>query len=190
VQTAFIAISSALAFCSPLVYVRAILRGEAKPHRTTRIVLLIITVLTFASLLAQHNTVAIWLAGVSVFQSVLIFILSIKYGMGGWAKTDFACLIIALIGIVLWQTTNQPVLALYAAILADFTGMVPALIKTFRYPETEIWAFYLMDVFASIFTLMALENWAIHEYSYPIYVFLINLAMVLLVVRPKKSRTS
>ena len=180
----FIIISSLLALISPLIYARAIFKGKAKPHRTTRLVLLLITSLATASLLAQHNTVAIWLAGVSTLQSIFIFILSIKRGMGGWAKIDVFCLIIALSGIVLWQTTKEPSLALYASIAADFTGMIPALIKTYRYPQTEIWAFYLLDVFAALFNIFAIKIWTVQQFSYPLYLVIINFAMVILVIRP------
>lgn len=184
-QTIFIAISSLLALISPVVYARAILKGEAKPHRTTRLVLLIITALATASLFAQHDRVAIWLAGVSTLQSILIFGLSIKRGMGGWAKTDLICLAIALIGIALWKTTDNPTLALYCSIGADFTGMVPAIIKTFRFPETEIWQFFFLDVLAAAFSMLALKAWGVQDFAYPIYIFAINLLMTGLVLRPK-----
>jgi len=175
-----------LALISPVIYAKAILKGEAKPHRTTRLVLLLITSLATASLFAQHNTVAIWLAGVSTLQAIVIFALSIKHGMGGWAKSDMICLVIALLGIGLWQTTKQPTLALYAAIAADFTGMVPAIIKTYKFPKTEIWSFFFLDTVAAIFSLMAIKNWRIEEFSYPLYLMLINLAMVLLIIIPRK----
>jgi hypothetical protein len=189
-QIAFIFLSSLLAFISPLIYAKAILKGRAKPHRTTRFVLLIITSLATASLFAQHNTVAIWLAGVSTLQAILLFVLSIRHGMGGWAKMDFLCLIIALAGIVLWQTTKEPSLALYASIAADFTGMVPAIIKTYKFPHTEIWSFFLLDVFAAIFSLLALKAWTVQEFSYPLYIMIINSIMVLLVIRPKLAPKS
>src|SRR5260221_8402391 len=151
----FIIISSLLALISPIIYVRAILKGEAKPHRTTRLTILITTVLATASLFVQHDTVAIWLAGVSAFQAIVIFTLSIKYGMGGWAKSDLLCLGIALAGIILWQTTKNPVIALYASIAADFTGMVPTLLKTYHFPKTEIWTFFAIDTLAAAFNLFA-----------------------------------
>lgn len=186
-KNVFIGISSILALISPIIYARAILRGEAKPHRTTRFVLLLITSLTTASLFAQHNTVAVWLAGVSTLQSILIFTLSIKHGMGGWAKSDLICFVIALAGIVLWQTTSNPTLALYAAIVADATGMIPALIKTYRFPNTEIWQFYLLDVFAAGFNMLAITTWTVQETSYPVYIMGINALMVFLVIRPMKT---
>lgn len=158
-QSVFILISSIFALISPIIYVKAIVKGAAKPHRTTRLVLLIITVLTTASLFAQHNTVAIWLAGVSTLQSIVIFTLSIKRGMGGFTKSDGICLIIALIGIILWQVTKNPIVALYCALLADFTGMIPTVVKAYKFPHTEIYQFFLLDVFAGIFSLLAIQRW-------------------------------
>ncbi len=184
----FILISSVIALISPIIYARAIFKGEAKPHRTTRLVLLLITALTTASLFAQQDTVAIWLAGVSTIQSIAIFILSIKHGMGGYSRSDIICLLIALAGIVLWKVTENPVVALYFAILADFTGMIPALIKTYKLPHTEIYQFFLMDVFAGLFSLMAVRSWTLQEISFPIYIFLINLVMVLIIIRPNFRR--
>ncbi len=182
----FIIISSALALISPIVYSKAILKGEAKPHRTTRFILLLITVLATASLFAQGDKVAVWLAGVSAIQSIVVFVLSLKFGMGGWGKIDLICFGIALLGIFLWQTTSNPLLGLYASILADFTGIIPALIKTYRFPKTEIVLFYLIDVFAALFNVLAVEQFTVAQASYPIYLMIINLAMVLLIIRPVK----
>lgn len=184
-QIAFIFLSSLLVFVSPLIYAKAILKGRAKPHRTTRFVLLLIMSLATASLFARHDTVVIWLTGVSALQAILLFGLSIRYGMGGWSKTDILCLIIAFVGVIVWQTTKEPSLALYASIVADFTGMVPAIIKTYKYPQTEIWSFFLLDVFAAIFILLALKSWTVQEFSYPLYIMIINSIMVLLITRPK-----
>lgn len=184
----FVIISSILALISPLVYSAAILKGNAKPHRTTRLVLLIITTISTFALFAAGDRVAVWLAGVSMLQSILIFVLSIKHGMGGWSKLDILCLLIALIGIVLWRTTNNPILALYFSIIADFTGVIPSIIKTYRFPKTEVWSFFLLDVFAAIFSLLALQNWTLQDYAFPLYIFLINSVMVALIVSPRPKR--
>ena len=134
-------IAAILALVAPIVYIRAILKGEAKPHRTTRFVLMLITLITASALFANGDRVALWLAAASAIQAAVIFGMSLKYGMGGKDKVDILCLLIAMLGIVLWQVTKQPVLALYFAIAADFTGGVPMFIKTWREPETEIWSY-------------------------------------------------
>lgn len=173
--------STILVLSSPLVYIRSILRGISKPHRTTRFVLLIITGLSTAALWDAKGA-AFWLALASFIQALLIFILSIKRGMGGWAKIDIACLIIALIGIVLWQTSGQPAVGLFASIIADYVGMVPALIKTYKHPNTEDWRFYAMDTIAGMLSILALEIYTLYTLSYPIYIVLINAAMVAIIL--------
>jgi hypothetical protein len=41
-----------------------------------------------------------------------------------------------------------------------------------------------MDVFAGIFSLLAVKTWAPEQISYPIYILLINLVEVMLILRP------
>ncbi len=182
-QTFLIVISSTLALISPVIYARSILRGETKPHRTTRFVLLLITALSTASLLASHNTVAVWLAGVSTLQAILIFYLSIKHGMGGWSRSDIVCLLIALAGIVAWQTTKNPLFGLYFSILADFVGMIPALMKTYRLPHTENILFYILDSVAGLLSLFAVNRFVLQQIMYPVYILFINGIMAFIIVR-------
>ena len=182
-----ILLSSVVALISPVIYITAILKGQARPHRTTRVILLLTAVLSTAALLAQHDRVAIWLAGIATIQSVVILGLSLKYGMGGWSPTDIWCLLVALAGIVVWQTTQNPILALYASIAADFIGVIPTIIKTFHWPKTEIVTFYFLDTIAATLSLLAIRTWSIPSMSYPLYILLVNLGMVLLILRPAKK---
>lgn len=181
----FITTSVFLGFVSSFVYFIAILKGNAKPHRTTRLVFLLISTLTTFSLFAQGNRVAVWLAAISTFQSVIIFRLSLKYGMGGWSKTDIFCLLMAFVGIAFWQFTKNPLTALYFAIGADFIGVVPTLIKTYHFPHTEVWTFYFLDVCAGIFNLLATEKFILNQYLYPLYIIIINLTVVFLIIKPR-----
>jgi hypothetical protein len=169
--------SSVLSMISPLVYIRAILKGEAKPHRTTRLVLLIIVTIASITLWINNDRVAFWLALVSMFQSILVFIISLSYGVGGKSKVDIISLFIAFTGILLWQITDNPVLALYFSIGADFAGMVPTLIKTYRHPESEYAAFFLIDTVAAFLNILAVEKYELANLIFPVYILLINLLM-------------
>lgn len=182
-QHIFIFLSSAFASISPIVYAKAILDGKAKPHRTTRLLILVISIIAAIALFAQHSNVTIWLAVISVLQALLIFALSLKRGMGGWAKLDIFCLFIALFGILLWKTTSNPALALFAAIGADFIGSVPSIVKTYRFPKTEIWTFYAINILGDICILLAVTSWTIQEVIYPFYFLFINGCMLFLVLR-------
>jgi hypothetical protein len=182
-QQLFLVISSILVAVSYLVYINAIIKGQAKPHRTTRLVILIISTIAALSLFAQGSQAAFWLLGISAIFCLVIFLLSLKYGMGGWSKLDIVCLLIGLSGIVLWQISNDPVLALYSSITADFIGVVPTLVKTYKLPKSESWSFFLIGVFSSGFNLLAAREWSLQEISYPIYLVFINGALVFLIFR-------
>ena len=184
-QNVLIWASNTLVFSSYLSHEWAMIKGRAKPHRTTRFVLLIITTLGFLSLYATGDRVVVWFLGICSIQSLVMFIMSIKYGMGGWGKVDIACLLIALLGIVLWKETSSPILALYAAVTVDFVGMVPTLIKAYRLPYTEYWMPYILDLSSIVLIVLAIQNGGFNEYLYPVYLFLINSVMLAFITRSK-----
>ena len=74
-------------------------------------------------------------------------------------------------------------IALYASIAADFVGMIPAIIKTYHFPKKEITTLYMLDVIASLFNLLAVKEFTPQQYSYPVYIMIINLVMVTLIVK-------
>ncbi len=112
-------------------------------------------------------------------------LMSLKYGMGGWSKTDILCLMLAVLGIILWKITDNPALGLYAAVTADFAGMIPALVKTYKNPATEHYLAYAFDLTAILLTGLAIRNGGFNEYLYPVYLFLINGLMMIFLLRDK-----
>lgn len=181
-------IAAILALAAPVVYIRAILKGEAQPHRTTRLVLMIITVIAASALYFQGDRVALWLAVASALQAAVIFGMSVKYGVGGRDALDVACLVIALIGVVLWRITEQPILALYFSIMADFVGGVPMFIKTWKRPDSEVWSYYAFDVVGAALIIFATNAKAFENLLYPVYILLVNAFVIALVITPRSKR--
>lgn len=180
--------AAALSMVAPFIYMRSILRGESKPHRTSRLVLLVCTALMVVSLVADGVTgAALWLAGAQCLQCAVTFAMSLKYGVGGWSRLDIGCLGLATAGIVAWQTTSDPMLALAAAILADFFGFVPTLVKTWFRPETESRAFYLVDTVAGAMAIGGLATVTASSLAFPLYILGVNAAMVWLAGRRRSS---
>jgi hypothetical protein len=184
-QNILVLLSSILVFSSYLIYEWAMVKGRTKPHRTTRLVILIITALSASSLFAQGDRVVSVFMAICAIQSLVLFVMSFKWGMGGWAKIDILCMVIALAGIVLWRVTNNPVLALYAAVVADGAGMAPTLIKTYRLPDTEYYLSYIFDLAAIVLTTIAISNGGFNEYLYPVYLLAANGLMLVFILRKK-----
>jgi len=181
-RNTLIIISTTLVLTSPIVYIRSILKGLTKPHRTTRFVITAITFLSAAALFSDYRSAAFWLAAASALQAITILLLTLRHGVGGWAKLDIICLVIAFVGVVFWQISNRPIVGLYASIVADFVGYVPAFVKTYRLPSTEDWRFFAMDSSAAFLSLLALATYSAFSSGYPIYLVLVNAGMVALIL--------
>ncbi len=178
----FLIISTLFALSTPFIGVRAILKGQYKPHRTTRLVFVIVTALMTLTLYFQGDRTAVYLAFVSFLLCTTIFILSFKYGVGGRSKTDFIVLFLAVLAIVLWQVSDNPTVGLYMSILADFIGFLPTIVKAYRMPHTEDWKFYASDVVAGFFSLLALNAYLFKDVIFASYILAINLLLMLIVI--------
>jgi len=183
-------LSSTIALINYAIFSLVIMRGGAKPHRTTRFIIVVIALIITTSLFAQHNATTIYLSGADLIGCTIIFLLTLKHGMGGWAKTDIICLLIALFGIYLWVTTSNPVFALYFAIGADFIGMVPTFIKTYHYPKTEYWLAYAICVPAAILNICANKTFNFAILAFPVYAIIINSIMVAMICRKSNNNSA
>ena len=187
-QNTFLILSTIIGLLTPIIGIRSILKGEFKPQRITRFIFLILTSIFVASLFAQNNQTAIYLAVLQWTGSLAVFILSIKFGVGGTDKSDIAVLFLALTAIVIWKVTDNPALALYMSLFADFIGILPTLIKSFFQPETEDPKLYFSDVLAGLFSLLAIRSLVFADIVFPAYIFLINLVCVILIFAGRKFK--
>jgi len=71
------------------------------------------------------------------------------------------------------------------SIVTDFIGFTPTLVKTWEYPDTEEWKFYMSDVIASFFSLLSISRYGFEVLIFPIYIFLINIVSVVMILGRK-----
>jgi hypothetical protein len=178
-------ISSILAGLSSLIYIISILKGKTKPQRITRFVIFVIVLLGTIALYANRDWPVFWLYVVYSVGNLFIFLFSIKHGMGGWVKIDMICLLISIIGIVVWQWTDEPLLGLLASILANIVGNIPAFLKTYEYPKTETWVYYFMGILSNGIILLAEKVFSVDKYIFPVYFIIGNTVFVILILREK-----
>ena len=117
-------------------YIRAILRQEILPSRASWLIWAPLEWLTVASIFEGGGLALAKLAAGALGTSV-ICLLALRYGTGGRSRTDAACFALTLVGIGLWATLADPLLALTIFLIADLTGAVPTLLTTWRSPTSE-----------------------------------------------------
>ena len=172
----------ALEIVASLSYIVSILKGVTKPHRVTRFVLLVVLALNFLSVVAANGNVgSLTLGGIFVAQSLIIFVLSIRRGMGGASLFDITCLLVAIVGVIGWKLTNNPLVGIIFAIAADQIAYLPAMVKTWKYPNTESPWFYILGAVAAAISLISYE--ISMASAFQIFIVVNCLSMVLLIYR-------
>ena len=148
----------------------------------TRFLILVFSAIYVISLFVQGDRNAIWLALVSLISTLVIFLLSIKKGMGGFAKLDIIVLVIVVFSIIVWKITNNPVLGLTMSLVADLTSYIPTFVKVWKFPETEEWKFYASVVLANFLNLLSISNYTFSKIILQSYLLGVNATIILIIV--------
>ena len=165
-----------LVSCAP--YIRDILLLKVKPQRATFLIWSVLGAIAFFSQLAKGASNSLWLPGIETFGAIAIFILSIKYGVGGFNKRDYIALFIAAIGLILWYFTKEAAVALYLVILVDGVGLYLTVHKAYVSPESETHFAWILSAFGGVFALVSVGSFNVILLSYPVYLVFGNLAVV------------
>ena len=175
-----------LPLLSSPTYVYSIWKGRSKPQRTTRFLLMVATGLSFGALLAGHDTSGVWLALVSFIETVIIWLLSLRRGMGGRGRLDMFCVALCGLGLVLWMLSGQSLVGLLLSIVADCIACIPSLVKTIRLPHTETPLFFAMGSCAGVCILLA-GPFTWRAALFPAYIALINAVYVGVICWPRAT---
>ncbi len=82
---------------------------------------------------------------------------------------------------------NSPSIGIIAALVIDLIGSLPTLKHSWKDPGEETWQTFAIIVGAASLTLLSLESFTIPSLSFPIYLLLINTAIVAIVVYKRKK---
>jgi hypothetical protein len=155
-QTTIGLIAAIVEVAQSIPYYASILRGRTHPERATYGIWAAIEIIEVSSYIASGATTTKWVPLISAFNSIAIFALSLKRGMGGHNKLDLLSLALAGGAIALWVNTGNPVLAVYMSVSAAAIGYVPTIRKAYKYPKSEntlSWSIYVLAATLNIFAL-------------------------------------
>jgi hypothetical protein len=166
-------------------YLSDTIKGKIQPHRVMWGVVLLLNIVGFANQYAAGARNSLWLFGAGALMTGAIFLASLKNGVGGYAKLDIFSLAVAIIGIVLWQTFNSPILSVLANVLVAIIALVPAFVKARKYPETENGIAYIGGLTSSLLAAISVGKIELILLLLPITSVLLQVYMVyLLYARP------
>lgn len=183
------ALSVVLEVGSLIPYLRSMARGDTRPNAVS---FGLWTVLQAIAFTAQASAGASWsliVVGVLTGSTLLITILALtgagyrKYGL-----VDWLCLVSAIIAIIAWQVTGDPVAAIVFAIIGDICAVTPTIVKTYREPHTEHAGAWGLITLGTFFGALSTEKIDAANLAFPIYLTVGNGVIFLLAYFGQKRR--
>lgn len=160
-------------------YIRDIFRGKTRPERMSWLIWAILGLIAFFAQLAKGGTFSTIFTAAQAAGDLSIFILGIKYGVGGLVKRDIIALIGAVIGLILWYLTKEAAVALFIVIFVDALGVVLTVIKSYEQPKTETVSTWVLTFIAGVLACLAVGRFNFILLSFPFYISLAGLSILI-----------
>jgi hypothetical protein len=170
-------------------YVLAVIQGRASPNLVTWLLWGVTPLIAFTAQLRAGVGVQAWMTFALSLAPLAIVAAALAKGGGRWTLTrfDVTCGALALTGLICWQATQNPLLALIFSITADLFAGLPTVLKAHRAPHTEIALPYLISLISMAITLLTITDWVFAQYAFPAYVFGINVVVLAAIKRPRRA---
>jgi len=163
-----------LAILGYVPYVKRVLDGSVRPERASWLIWAVLTCIAFFSLMAEGARGSLWMPAMAGVGAIVVFALSIKYGMGGLAQRDTVALMMAAAGLAAWWFTKDAAYALLVTIAVDAIAAVLTAWKSFEHPDTEAYSTYLTWSASGLLSTISIRRLDTIVILYPLYVCLVG----------------
>lgn len=182
---------SGLAILASFVpYIRDTFFGETKPERMSWLIWSIIGAISFFSQFAKGASYSLLMTGAQTIGDLFIFVIAIKYGVGGFVKRDVIAIIGVGISLFLWYLTKEASLALLIVIFIDAIGALLTVIKSYKNPETETISAWVLTFIGGFLGCIAVGKINFILLAFPAYVCLASLSILLAIKLGFESKAS
>jgi hypothetical protein len=148
------------------------LRGTTQPNRVTWLLWAVAPLLAAAVEFNEGVGLRALPTFMVGFMPLLIFIGSFHNSAAVWKvrRMDYACGAVSVIGTIVWLVTRDGVLAISAAIAADFLAGIPTLMKSWTHPRSETVHSYIGAVISMVILLLTVDHWTFDVVAFPLFV--------------------
>lgn len=183
-------LSTAIAIYCTIPYIVAILRGKTKPHQLSWLVFVIMNGIVLFSQYFEGGRQSILIALTFFIGSLIVFLLSWKYGTRDTSRWDRLLFIFALATVVLWLLTRSNAFAIWLTVLIDFAATTMMILKVRSEPFSEEPLPWFLAIVAYVFSCLSLTG----SHDYILYVrpvfggFVCDGALLLAILLYRKSK--
>jgi hypothetical protein len=171
-------------------YIKDTVKGVTHPHRASWLIWSCLGLIAFFSQLAKGATDSLWMTAAQTLGTAVVFLLSLKLGVGGFSRRDKISLLTAALGLIVWFFTNEAAFELFITIAVDAIGAGLTAIKAYEMPESETLITWILSAISGILGTIAVGHINPILMAYPFYVFLANCWVITSIFLGKKRKVS
>jgi hypothetical protein len=168
-------------------YIKDVFKHKTKPERATWWIWLALGVVAISAQVAAGATWSLFMVGAQTTAVAVIAFLSVKYGYGKFKSKDFIALLVAMLGLLLWKITKDPLYALIIVVLIDVLAVWLTASKTWKAPHTETLIAWFLSSLAGLFGLLAVGKFDFTQLLYPFYILVANSSVTLIIIYRRKK---
>ena len=169
-------------FAAAVIYYRDIYRGNTKPHLYTVIIWSLVMTVGFLGITVGGGEAGTWALALSTLVMVSLIPISLKWGTTDITNTDRIFLVLALITILPWILTKNPLWSVMLVALIDALGIIPTIRKTYNEPTSEALPAWILAVARSTCQIIALGAYTATTLMYPIELVIADGILVLVII--------
>jgi hypothetical protein len=171
IRVGLVVLSTLFSATATVPYLVATAKRQTRPRIVTWLTWALLTAVGGAASasVGDYPSAAFSFIGTVVTSAVVIA--GLRYGDRTFGRLDVVCFVLVVGGFGLWLLLDLPGIAVGAACVIDFIGLVPTLAHAWRSPHEETavtYAFFAAGGAAA--TAAAWGTWTVTAVAYPIYV--------------------
>ena len=172
-------IGAALSLVAYMPYAWAVLRGHARPQRSSWLIWSVLSSTALAAVIGSGGTQGIAFTASQTGGTVAIFLLSLWRGTGSlYNRADCSVIVASAVGIGLWFLTDNPTYAMVLSIGIGAMGGSLTVLKAYRLPASEAIGPWALQMTAAGFGVASVIGATALEMAYPIYLLVLYIAIV------------
>jgi hypothetical protein len=188
VRVGLVVLSTLLSAASTVPYLIATAKRQTRPRVVTWLTWALLTAVggSASASVGDYPSAAFSFIGTVVTSAVVIA--GLRYGDRTFGRLDLVCFVLVIVGFGLWLLLDVPGIAVGAACVIDFIGLVPTLAHAWRSPHEETAVTYaLIAAGGGAATAAAWGTWTVTAVAYPLYV-LVSMAACWAIVVLRSAR--
>ncbi len=174
----FATLGTGIGLLSFVPYFRDILNNSTKPHVFSWFIWSLLVGVTFLIQVAEGGGIGAVVTGIEALCCAAVTVFAYTRGEKNITRSDWVCLCLALLAIVLWRLAHQPLLAVLLVICADMFAYIPTLRKSYVRPHEETVSQYALSAVHWVLAVAALQTFLLTTWLYPAWMAVFDAVLV------------